>query len=158
MAPGAPEVGFLGVFVIRHEDDEGNARDTERAERTAARLLDLSLEEGSRHQVASRLFCSGRETFTSLRESDLPWEDLADTQLVIAVYHGLLSHLLRQDAAKSGSSMAQRAKKAKQLAEQINAVLARYAVQEVSGVTGLEEMTRVMGSRLGLGPMPSIAW
>jgi hypothetical protein len=140
-------------FVIRHEDDEGHAWDTESPERTAARLLDLSLEEGSRHQVASRLFCSGRETFTSLRENDLPWEDLADTQLVIAVYHGLLSHLLRQDTAKSRSSMARKAKKAKRLAEQINAVLARYAVQEVSGVTGLQEMSRIMGSQLGLGPM-----
>jgi hypothetical protein len=139
-------------FVICYGDDEGPARDTELIKKTAARLLDLSLEEGSRHQVDHELFCSGRETFTSLRESDLQWEDLAGAQLVIAVYHGLLNHLLRQDTAK-GRSMARKAKEAKHLAEQINDVLARYAVQEVSGVAGLQEMSRIMRSQIGLGPM-----
>ena len=49
--------------------------------------------------------------------------------------------------------MARKAKEAKHLAEQINDVLARYAVQEVSGVADLQEMSRIMRSQIGLGPM-----
>ena len=140
-------------FVIRYDEGEGRARDAEGTMKIAARLLDLSLEEGSRHQVDPGLFCSGRETFWNSRENDLGWEDLAGTQVVIAVYHGLLSHLLDQDTTKGGSSRAKKAKEAKHLAEQINVVLARYAVQEVSGVTGLQEMSRIMRSQVGVEPM-----
>ena len=81
------------------------------------------------------------------------WEDLIGTQLVIAAYHGLLSHLLRQDTAMDGSSRSKEAKEAKRLAGQINDVLVRYAVQEVSGVAGLQEMSRTMRKQIELAPL-----
>ncbi|MEO2162639.1 MAG: hypothetical protein ABGY29_08975, partial [bacterium] len=138
-------------FVIRYLGETDQAQGKELFHKTAARLLAFSADETSpRHKIDELLFSSGRETFAVCAGKELEWTDLVGTQLVIATYHGLLSHLLGRATARSGLPDP---KEARHLAGQINDVLARYAVQELSGVPRLQKMARVMREQLELEAM-----
>jgi len=134
-------------FVIRYLGETDQAQ----FKKTAERLLAFSADETPpRHKIDELLFSSGRETFAACAGKELEWTDLVGTQLVIATYHGLLSHLLHLATAKSGLPDP---KEARRLAGQINDVLARYAVQELSGVPNLQNMARMMREQLEIEAM-----
>jgi hypothetical protein len=116
-------------FVIRYLGETDQAQ----FKKTAERLLAFSADETPpRHKIDELLFSSGRETFAACAGKELEWTDLVGTQLVIATYHGLLSHLLHLATARSGLPDP---KEARRLAGQINDVLARYAVLELEAMT-----------------------
>ncbi len=134
-------------FVIRYLGETDQVQGKELFHKTAERLLAFSAEETPRHQIDELLYNSGRETFAG---KELDWADLVGAQLVLAMYHGLLSYLLGRATAKRGLPDP---KEARHLASQINDVLARYAVQELSGVPNLQKMARMTREQLELGAM-----
>ncbi len=134
-------------FVIRYLGETDQVQGKELFHKTAERLLAFSAEETPQNQIDELLFSSGRETFAG---KELDWADLVGAQLVLAMYHGLLSYLLGRATAKPGLPDP---KKARLLAGQINDVLARYAVQELSGVPNLQKMARMTREQLELGAM-----
>ena len=135
-------------FVIRYLGETDQVQAKELFHKTAERLLAFAAEETLRNQIDEFLFSSGRATLAVCAGKELEWADLVGAQLVLAMYHGLLSHLLDRATAMPGLPDP---KEARDLAGQINDVLARYAVQELSGVPNLQKMARMMREQLELG-------